>query len=714
MSDSAAPNIRSSLDHSVSLESILCTDELHRRPWRAPDYERENSALRALAKALVDSKTSILQILAEKILELTQCDSAILSFLNKEDGGKSFYWPAIAGLWKAHAGGRTPRDGSPCGEALDRNCALLFHRFERRYTSFLPVVPFAEECLIVPFNVDGTAVGTLWAVMHSDRRKFDAEDERSMHALGQLAAVAYQNLETLHHLAVEVAAREEAERNLGRLATGAELQARSIIDIALDAVVAMDAGGVITEWNRQAERVFGWMRDEAIGRRLSETIIPAYDRTAHERGLVRFLETGEAAVLNRRIEMNAIRRNGEIFPVELTVTALKVGESWRFHGFIRDITDRKRAEEALRASERKLNLIINTIPVLAWSALSDGSGDFFNHHFQEYGGLSLEQAQGWGWTAMIHPDDLKHATEYWQSALLTGAPVEYEARFRRFDGVYRWFLVRAQPMRDESGRIAKWYGTNIDIDDLKRADKALRDMQSRLTRAMQAATAGEMAASIAHEINQPLAAVLASGNACVRFLAAQPPHLDGAREAAESIVRDGKDAGEVVRRVRALFKRAAVEKSMVNVNEVIGEVLRLSAGEISRRSVLVEADLWKDAPAVAGDRVQLQQLILNLLLNAMEAMESVRDSPRRLYIRSKPEGPEKVQVELSDNGAGLKDPDRIFDAFFTTKENGMGMGLAICRSIVEAHHGRLWAASSQEGPGATFCFTLPVMVSVQS
>jgi PAS domain S-box-containing protein len=712
VSNSATPHDAYPIDPSVPLESVLLTEELRRRPSRPSDFEKENRALAALARALVDSKTDILHILADKILDVTQCDSSGLTFLTKEDGGKSFYWPAVAGMWKPHTGRATPRDCGPSGDVLDRNCALLFQRFERRYTLFRSLTPPAEECLIVPFYIDGTAVGTMWALMHSDRRKFDAEDERIMTALGQFAAVAYQTLESLHDLKVQIAAREEAEKALRRLATGAEQQARSMVDTALDAVVLMNAEGVITEWNRQAEEIFGWKKDEAVGKRLSRTIIPEEYRTAHEQGLRHFLETGEAAVLNQRLEMTALRRNGQMFPVELTVTALNVSEYWSFHAFLRDITDRKRAEEALRASEQNLALIINSIPILAWSTRPDGAVDFFNRHFQNYTGLTLEEAQGWGWTVAVHPQDLPSLTTYWRSIILTGTPGEYEARFQRFDGVYRWFLIRAQPLRDESGEIVKWYGTNTDIEDRKQADEALRTTQARLTRAMQVATGGELSASIAHEINQPLAAVVASSHACLRFLSAQPPDLDSAREAAESIIRDGKDAGECVRRIRALFQRATVEKSMVNVNDVIGEVLRLLGGEIVKRSVMVETDLWENAPLVSGDRVQLQQLILNLLLNGMDAMDSVRDRPKRLWILSKPVGHVQVQIELRDNGVGLSDPDKVFEAFFTTKENGMGMGLAICRSIVEAHHGKLWVAP-QEGPGATFCFTLPVTATAE-
>jgi signal transduction histidine kinase len=255
--------------------------------------------------------------------------------------------------------------------------------------------------------------------------------------------------------------------------------------------------------------------------------------------------------------------------------------------------------------------------------------------------------------------------------------------------------------------VARWYGLLIDIDDRKNMEEALRSSQARLSRAIQTATVGEFAAAVAHEVNQPLAAVVTNGQACLRWLAAQPPGMAKAQEAAERIVRDGKEAGEVVRRIRSLFKQAAVEKIELDLNEVIREVLHLLSGETTRKRVAVETDLGQDLAPIAGDRVQLQQVIFNLLLNGIDAMDSVVDGPKTLFISSKRPGPETVLVEVRDSGTGLKDPDKIFEAFFTTKENGMGMGLAICRSIIDAHHGRLWAASG-EGVGATFSFTLPV------
>ena len=367
----------------------------------------------------------------------------------------------------------------------------------------------------------------------------------------------------------------------------------------------------------------------------------------------------------------------------------------------------------LQSSEDRLRLVIDTIPAQVWSTAPDGSVDFINRRWLESTGLSAETTVGWNWSSAVHPDDLTKFVDALHRALAAGEPMESEARLRQADGKYRWFLIRNVPLRDELGNIVNWYGTSIDIEDRKQAEDALRQAQADLAHVNRVNTMGELTASIAHEVNQPLAAVVASGYACLRFLSAQPPSLAKAQEAVESIVRDGTAAGEVVRRIRALFKRAAIEKVKLDLNEVIREVLSLLRGETERRLVIVETDLGKDIAPVMGDRVQLQQLLLNLLLNGVEAMDPVLDRSKKLFIRSKRDGPETVLVEIQDCGVGLKDSEKVFEAFVTTKENGMGMGLAICRSIVEAHNGRLWATSG-EGPGATFCFTLPVKLSAES
>lgn len=251
------------------------------------------------------------------------------------------------------------------------------------------------------------------------------------------------------------------------------------------------------------------------------------------------------------------------------------------------------------------------------------------------------------------------------------------------------------------------------IESKRRSEEALRRSEAQLSRATRFATVAELAASIAHEISQPLSAVVANGLACMQWLSAEPPNVTNAKVAAERIVRDGKDAGEIVSRIRALFRKTALEKVDLNVNSVIDEVLRLMQKDAIEKQIVIETDLEKRLPPVLADRVQLQQVIFNLVLNGMESMDTVTDRPKKLLIRSKLQDGVAIEVEIRDYGTGLADSERIYEAFYTTKERGMGMGLSICRSIVEAHGGRLGTAPCQ-GPGTTFIFTLPLEAKASS
>jgi C4-dicarboxylate-specific signal transduction histidine kinase len=247
---------------------------------------------------------------------------------------------------------------------------------------------------------------------------------------------------------------------------------------------------------------------------------------------------------------------------------------------------------------------------------------------------------------------------------------------------------------------------NWEMDSLVR-EEALRTMRARLEYATQLATLAELSAAIAHEVNQPLAAVAANAAACLRWLSDTPPNLERARLTAERIVRDANSASDVVNRVRALFKHSTVATVPLNVNEVIEEVRQLMLDEASGGNVRIETDLEPDLPRTLADRVQMQQVIVNLVRNGIEAMDSTRDLLKLLSIRSRRDG-SNVRVDVCDRGSGLRDPENVFKPFFTTKKTGMGMGLAICRSIIEAHRGRLWATQN-EGWGTTFCFTLPIL-----
>jgi PAS domain S-box-containing protein len=363
--------------------------------------------------------------------------------------------------------------------------------------------------------------------------------------------------------------------------------------------------------------------------------------------------------------------------------------------------------QEIQALKDQLRLVIDTIPGSVWSALPDGSAEFLNQRWLEYTGLSLREGLDWGGKVAVHPDDLARFMDEWRAALTEGNPLETEARLRRADGEYRWLLIRAVPLRDELGKIIKWYGTSADIEDQKRAEETLRKSQAELAHVTRVTTMGELAASIAHEVNQPLSAIVNNGSACLRWLASEEPNLDEARDAARRIIRDGNRAGEVITRIRALLRKTGAEKARLDINQTIREVVTLTRNEAAGKGVAIRMELATGLPPVLGDRVQLQQVILNLIMNGIEAMASVADRPRELLISSRQHESDKSLVAVRDSGIGLggQDLEKLFDAFYTTKSQGLGMGLAISRSIVEDHGGRLWVVPN-EGPGATFQFTL--------
>ena len=490
---------------------------------------------------------------------------------------------------------------------------------------------------------------------------------------------------------------------------GTDERTRLIIDTALDAVVTMNASGTITSWNKQAEIVFGWDGAEAIGRRMSELIIPLPQRAAHERGLQHFLATGEGPLLRRRIEITAIRRGGVEFPVELEVIPMKLGGNWVFSAFIRDITDSKRAEQKLRESELNLRQMTETIPEMLWSATPDGAIDYCNNRLLDYTGLSAEDIMGNGWTQSIHPDDVEAATRAWMSCVASGAAYRVEVRtMHAIDRTYRWCVTSALPLLDKDNRIVKWHGTVVDMHDWKQAQEALRNTQTELANMTRVMTMGQLTASIAHEVNQPLSGIITNAGTCLRMLNADPPNIEGARETARRTIRDGNRASEVITRLRTLFSRRQATAEPVDLNEAAKEVIALLLSKLQRDGVILRSELADDLPLVTGDRVQLQQVIMNLLQNASDAMIGVHDRSRQLLIQTERDEADHVRLTVQDSGIGF-DPQvvsRLFDAFYSTKNGGMGIGLAVSRWIVENHQGRIWAKAN-DGPGATFSFTVP-------
>jgi PAS domain S-box-containing protein len=369
----------------------------------------------------------------------------------------------------------------------------------------------------------------------------------------------------------------------------------------------------------------------------------------------------------------------------------------------------------LKSQEKSLRDVVETIPAMTFTALSDGFCTFVNKRWTEYTGLSAEQTSGAGWQRAIHPEDLVRHSEKWRISVATGQVFEDEARFRRAaDGEYRWFLVRGVPLRDQHGKILRWYGTLTDIEDRKRAEQErekLRLLEADLAHTNRVSTLGEMAASMAHEIKQPIAAAITSANSCIEWLAHEPPNLDRARAAAARIDKYGSRAAEIIDRIRSLYKKSPPQRELVDVNEIIHEMLTLLKGEADRYSVATRAELSAELPKIMVDPVQIQQVFMNLMLNAIEAM---RDEGGELTVKSQLQDGQ-LRFSVSDTGVGLpkEKMEQIFSAFFTTKSQGSGMGLAISRTIVESHGGQLWA-SANSGTGATFHFTLPIQVTESS
>jgi PAS domain S-box-containing protein len=406
---------------------------------------------------------------------------------------------------------------------------------------------------------------------------------------------------------------------------------------------------------------------------MSETIIPMQYRRSHETGLRHFLNTGQGPVLNRRIEITAIRRDGTEFPVELTVTPLKSGDGWTFSSFVRDISERKRAEEKVRESELNLRQMTETIPEMLWGATPDGSIDYCNTRVLDYTGLSRQEIQGVGWMKMIHPDDAEKAARAWTHSVESGDPFYFEFQaLRASDGRYRWCVSRALPLRSSDGDILKWHGTVVDFHDRRQAQEDLRNAQAELAHVNRVMTMGELTASIAHEVNQPLASIIASGDSCTAWLANEPPNLDKARAAASRIIQAATQASEIVQRLRALFKKSTSMTLSVDVNGAIEDTISLVRHEAQRNKVVLRTELEPGVPSVSGDRVQLQQVILNLTMNGIESVAHIDYEPRWVVIRSTRSNGDAVLVTVEDTGPGIdaEHADRLFALFLPPNPRG--------------------------------------------
>jgi PAS domain S-box len=453
--------------------------------------------------------------------------------------------------------------------------------------------------------------------------------------------------------------------------------------------------------------------DKAGTNRLSaliRTIVHPDDMARVGQALRRSIAIGEHFSMRYRLR----RADGVYRWVEGRAEALRNEEGCvlQWYGLSHDIDDQMHAEEALRERERFLWQLVESLPVMIDCAAPNGEPTYRSRQLRNFLGYELEELDGAGKSRLngtleagVHADDVAGVKEQYAYSLSSGEPYARRHRLRRFDGEYRWVETRAAPMRRADGAIVQWNVVCLDIDGEVRAQEELRLAQERLARAGQAASLAELSASIAHEVNQPLAAVVANSHACQRWLMAEPPNIDRAQRTVERIIRDANAVADIVSRIRALFRQSVEKRACTMLGRLVGDVRDLLAEEATRRRVRMDVEIDGDLPLVTLDPVQVQQVLVNLIRNGMEAMESVA-SEKVLRIRVHRIGA-VVQTEIWDRGPGIAFPDRIFEPFFTTKEQGMGMGLAICRSIVESHGGRLWAEDN-EPTGARFIFTLPV------
>jgi PAS domain S-box-containing protein len=669
-----------------------------------------------------------------------------------------------------------------------------------------------------------------------------------------------------------------------------EARYRTFVDHATDAFMLHAEDGTVIDVNPQACDSLGYSRDELIGMKPME-FDPNISNDSLE-NINEQLGRGEMVTF----ESCHRRKDGSEFPVEVRVRPFWHGGRRLNISVVRDISDRKRAEQAVRRSERELRELIETIPAMAFVIGRDGSSEFVSRQWIEFSGMSAEQTTGENWAATLHPEDREDHMAKWRAAHASGQPFENEARHRDVQGNYRWLLVRAVPSRDDKGAIVKWYGALTDIEDRKSAEAlhagerrlfemiatnvplkeifnelcliiqqqrpgthasvlmltregnhlnviagptlpegwseqmeklpvgpcagscgtavyrgtlviasdiatdplwdvpdhraaalshglraswsnpvlcsngkvagtfciyhreardptsqdlelielathvarvaierdqqeiSLREAQNELAHVNRVSTLGEFAASIAHEVNQPLAAILTNAHAALRWLAGASPNLAEAQQTIGRIIRDGNRAGDVVSRMRALFKKAPAAKEPLDINLIIQEVLTLTHGGLQKNRVSLRTEFSADLPTVLGDKIQLQQVILNLVVNSIEAMSGVPGNQRELYVSSQniteshsdtgqetidakapgEQGLTSLLIAVRDAGPGL-DPtelEHVFETFYTTKSHGMGMGLAISRSIIEAHNGSLWVTANAPR-GAVFQFKLP-------
>ena len=535
----------------------------------------------------------------------------------------------------------------------------------------------------------------MMAVHQAEARDWSADEIRLVKTVVERC---WAHIERIH-------SREELKES--------EQRVRLIINTALDAVVMTDADGIITEWNKHAELMFGWTHDEAIGAQMREMIIPPAYRAMHEAGMQRFLATGEARILNTRVEITALNKRGEIFPIELTVTAQQSKGKTYFTAFARDITERVQAQEKLRESEEQFRQLANSITQLAWMTDETGWISWYNQRWYNYTGTTFEEMQGWGWQKVHDPRELDRIMTTWTEALATGEPFQDTFPLRRYDGEMRWHLTRAQPIKNDQGKIIRWFGTNTDITDQREAAKAAEAANIAKS---------EFLANMSHEIRTPMNAVIGLSN----ILSKSEPLTPKQKEFVKTLQMS---ADSLLSLINDLLDIAKVEARSVELEHIPFSVVHLVQETVSMMNVrAVEKGLtFKvlqecaciEKRKMLGDPTRIRQILLNLCSNALKFTEqggifihiscTPADDPTR----------EVITISVEDTGIGIP-ADKIGDIFYkftqadssiNRKYGGTGLGLAITKTLAEIMGGTV-EVKSEPGKGSTFSVTLPLEIAL--
>jgi PAS domain S-box-containing protein len=527
-----------------------------------------------------------------------------------------------------------------------------------------------------------------------------------MASLGKFASSAYQALAHIEDLKFQVSERKKAEAEVRELARGLEAKIRRLVEANVVGIVMWNLEGAITGANEAFLRMVQYDREDLSSGRVRWTdLTPAEWRGHYERAVADLKATG----IFQPFEKEYLRKDGSRVPV-LLGGALLEGDGNEGVAFVLDLSEQKRAERALRRSEAFLaeGQHLGQIGSFSWRVATDEitwSAELYRIYELEIGvPMTLELIR-----TRVHPEDVSLIEKMKMVDQARGGGHDFEWQYRLMmpDHSIKYMHAVAHASRDQDGQL-EYIASVQDVTARRLTEEARDQARSELAHVTRVMSVGTLTASIAHELNQPLAGIMTNASTCLRMLAADPPNVDGARETARRTIRDSDRASEVVTRLRALFRKKETTNESVDMNDATREVLALSSSELQRNRVILQQELAEDLPAVTGDRVQLQQVILNLLRNASDAMSGVDARPRQLLIRTEEDGDDQVRLTVKDAGVGFADQaaDRLFQSFYTTKDDGMGIGLSVSRSIIESHHGRLWAMPNN-GPGVTFSFSIP-------